>query len=269
MITASALSKLSEPDLRAWILARMRGHEDPPVASGRMEGPDDFVRLVHHEARDATFRARLEKAALGALREVARGDLVGPDADALRHLAALMDGLDLRTAVPVLKAIAERGAFGGHEGELDPDAEGMVLFALASLQPPGKLWPKWEALWQQDLPRLWPVVSAGMRLSAPERALNILPDAVQRGSEHQDFPLGEVLWAFATYDNYTETEISHALNGLSPELLTRCREALTTVGATPEEIDAWVPSSCGDWPAWACRSNRTQVPSFAEVLACP
>jgi len=245
MTTASALARLSEPKLRAWILARMRGeHEDPPVDAGRLETPDDYVRVVHHQTRDEKFGTRIEKAALAALREAAAGDLrSGPDARAVRHLAALMEGLELRTATPVLQEIAERGAFGGHERGLDSDAEDMVLFALAGLQGSGTLWLKWKALWQREIPRLWPVVTAGLRLSEPEQALGILLEAVRRAASHEHLPLGEVLWAFATDEDYEEGDIANALEGLSQEERERCREALKTMGAEQEEIDAWVPGT--------------------------
>jgi len=48
---SAALARMSEAKLRAWLLARMRDvHEDPPVADSRLEGPDDYVHLVHPRA---------------------------------------------------------------------------------------------------------------------------------------------------------------------------------------------------------------------------
>lgn len=260
---------MSEPKLCAWILARMREEKvDPPIDESRLESPDDYVRVVHQETDDKKFRSRIEKAALAALDEVAGGDLgAGADARAARNLAALMDGLDLRAAAPRLQAIAERGAFGGNVGGLDPDAEEMVLFALAGLQAPGKLWAKWEKLWKQKSPRLWPVVTAGLRLSNAKKALGILPEAVRRAASHAEFPLGEVLWAFATEEQFESDDIAGALKGLSSEQRERCRAALSALGAEQDEIDEWVPegkASNPGLPAWMCKSSLTDVPRHGD-----
>ncbi len=90
---SAALSRMSEAKLRVWLLARMRGeHVDPPVDASRLESPDDYVKLMHHETRDTKLRARLEKVTVTALQEVAAGNLRrGRDAVAVRHLAALAD----------------------------------------------------------------------------------------------------------------------------------------------------------------------------------
>lgn len=277
MSTASALARLSEPKLRAWILARMRGEQEiPPVAESRLESPDDYLRLVYQQSHDAKFRARLEKAAVGALREAAAGELrQGRDARAVRYLAALANSLELGAAAAVLQGIAERGAFGGHDGGIDPGAEDLVLFSLAGLQAPGVLWSGWYALWQREIPRLWPVVTAGLRLSDPQRALTILPKAVERGERHAGFPLGEVLWAFATYDGYQAGELARALAGLTREARERCRGALKSLGAEPEELDAWVPllgRALGlglELPLWACGfPGMTSPPRFSGAPAC-
>ena len=244
MTTGAALARLSEPKLRAWILARMRGQQqDPPVDESRLESPDDYVRVIHQETRDAKFRVRLEKAALAALREAAEGRLqAGPDARAVRHLSALLDGVKLRGAVPALQKVAELGAFGGNLDGLDPDTEQMVLAALAGLQSPDTLWGKWEALWQREVLRLWPVVTVGLRLSNPQRALEILPEVVRRAAGHPGFPLGDVLWAFATDERYTASEFANALDGLTGAEFERCRQVLRELGAKETELDNWVPS---------------------------
>lgn len=243
----TSLAGLTEPKLRAFILARVRGKgADPPVDVSRLESPEDYLLLAHQQTSDPRLRARLEKAARAALDEAAAGDLAGgPDARAVRHLASLADGLDLQAAAPRLREIAERGAFGGHEGKLAPETEAMVLFALADLQPPRTLYPKWLALWEREVPRLWPVVSAGLRLSDPKRALAILPAAVERAGRCDDFPLGDVLWAFATYEGYEAEDIACVLGKLSAEEQTRCREALGEVGAEEAEIAAWLPVPVG------------------------
>jgi len=248
----------------------MRGQEDPPIDESRLESPDDYVCAVYQEARDAKFRARLEKAVLAALEEVAAGDLRGGnDARALRHISALIDGMDLRRAAPRLKKIAEQGIFGGQQAGLDPAAEEIVLLALAGLQASAILWSKWEALWRQDIPRLWPVVTVGLRFSDPGKALAVLPVAVERAASHPEFPLGEVLWAFATDERYTANEFARALDGLPASALERCRVALQELGATPEELDAWVPrSAAATLPAWARVCSIWQVPQFTGAPIC-
>jgi hypothetical protein len=238
--TPDPLAKLSEAKLRAWLLARMRGErEDPPVEESRMESPDDHVRLAHQQAGDGPFRGRLERAIVAALKEAAGGSLrEGRDARAVRYLASLTGDLRLAAAMPILLEIAERGAFGGHDGALDGDAEELVLFALAALQAPAVLWPRWRALWDREVPHLWPVVTAGLRLSDPEQALSILAEAVRRAERHARLPLGEILWSFAmdARDVYRPEALAGALVGLSPEALERCREALRSVGAEGDRL---------------------------------
>jgi hypothetical protein len=240
--TGSALANLTEPKLRAWILARMREEQvNPPIAESRLESPDDYVQAVYAMG-DEKFRARIKKAVLSALDKTAEGHLIsGADARAIRNLAALVDGLEFNEAASTLQAIAERGAFGGNPGRLDPDAEEMVLFALAGIQPQKKLWAQWFTLWKRDILPLWPVVTAGLRLSDGKRALAILPLAVQRAAKHADFPLDEVLWAFATDDRFDSEEIAEAFEGLTPDERARCREALREIGAEPDEIEEWLP----------------------------
>jgi hypothetical protein len=247
-----ALDRMSEAKLRAWLLSRMRGERvDPPVSEDRLESPADYVRLVHHTTRDEAFRARLDNAIVAALAEAAKGPMrSGRDARAVRHLASLSASLNLRAATPVLLALAERGAFGGHDRALAPEAEELVLFALAALQDPRVLFPRWLALWKRDLPHLWPVVSAGLRIADPKPALAILPEAVARASTHPGFPLGDVLWAYAAdeRDPYEEGEIAGALAGLGPEAAQRCRDAVKRLGATDDEIESWVPApTLGVW----------------------
>ncbi len=269
-MNTTGLARLSGPALLAWLLARMREQDvDPPVDASRLESPDDYPRAVYVESRDSKFRTRLEKATVAALREVAAGDLkAGPDTGAARHLAALADGIDLRSAEPVLKDIALRGAFGGHAGGLEKRAEETVLLALAALQQPGSLWPKWLTLWKSALPHLWPVATVGLRFSDPQRALEVLPEAVERATEDSTFPLGEVLWAYATDERLTERDIANALDDLSPEHKERCRAALRDMGAEEAELDAWLPRIGGSVPDWARISPITHCPRITEFLGC-
>jgi hypothetical protein len=251
---AHALEKLTEAQLRTWLLERMRGeHEDPPVDESRLESPNDYVRDVHAHVDDAAFRARLERAVVAALDDVAKGDLrKGPDARAARYLASLASSLDMRAAYPVLLRIAERGALGGDGDALDPDTEEMVLSGLVSLQPPGVLWRSWRSLWDREIPRLWPVVSAGLRLSDARAALEILPEVVRRAERYPGVPLGEILWSYATdtREVYRPGDIAGALAALAEEALQRCRAALRSVGAEDEEIRAWVPDPAPGRAAW-------------------
>jgi hypothetical protein len=244
MSEVDTLHRMDEARLRAWLLARMRGvEEDPPVSEMHMESPDDYVAVAYEQSRSKAFRARLGKAVVAAIEEAAKGKLRGGrDARAIRYLAELADSLELDAAAPVLHALAERGALGGHDDALDHEAEELVLFALAGLQDPGVLFAKWLALWQRDLPHLWPVVTAGLRLSDPKRALVILPQAVRRGASHPGFPYGEVLWAYATDERYAAGDFAAALTGLPREALLRCRDALRSLGATDAELAAWVPA---------------------------
>ncbi|WP_437732022.1 hypothetical protein [Sorangium sp. So ce1335] len=265
MRDAPKIVGLSAAELRAWLLARMRGEkEDPPVSELHMESPDDYVATLHEQSRNKAFRARLEKAAVAALAEAAQGNLRGgPDARAVRYLAELVDTLEVRAAESTLREIAERGALGGHDDALDADAEELVLFALAGLQAPGELYSKWLAVWQRELPRLWPVVTAGLRISAPERALGILPEAVERARRYHDFPLGDVLWAFATDSIYKPGVVASALAGLSSEGRRRCRDALAALGAEENELDAWLPDRGPEGPrtpAWARLKKGPDLP---------
>ncbi|WP_437925590.1 hypothetical protein WMF37_42105 [Sorangium sp. So ce291] len=261
MSKASGIADLSAAKLRSWLLARMRGQkEDPPVSELHMESPDDYVATIYEQSRDKAFRTRLEKAAVAALAEAAQGNLrEGPDARAVRYLAELADTLELRAAESTLRGIAERGAFGGHDGALDADAEELVLFALAGLQAPGELYSRWLAMWKSELPRLWPVVTAGLRISDSHRALEILPEAVERACRYPAFPLGDVLWAFATDMTYKPGVIAGALASLSNEARRRCREALEALGAEKNELDAWVPDrgpKGSTTPAWARHKHK-------------
>lgn len=276
MTTAADLARMTEPKLRAWLLARVREqHIDPPIDAARLESPEDFPRLVYNQTRDKKFRARLKNAILGALDELSRGHLhQRTEARAIAHLAALVDDTRLHDAVRTLQRVADLGAFGGHSGRLHPDAEEKVLLALASLQPRDTLWPKWLALWQRDTPHLWPAATVGLRLSAPERALEILPEAVHRAMKHPEFPLGEVLWSFATADAVTDADVARALADLSPAARKHARVALATLGAEEAQLDAWLPDNSKEWPSWAYRSDLKRPPSQCaepgpEGHACP
>lgn len=277
----TAVTKMTEPQLRAWLLARMRGEQvEPPIDESRLESPDDYVQALVRQSKDRRFHARLNKAIIGALQEAADRLTSGPGVAAVRHLAALADGLELRAAAPILSEIASKGVFGGHHGAVDPAAEEMVLFALAGLQAPGELWSQWFALWERDAPQFWPVVTAGLRISDPKRALAILPRAVERSGVHPEFPLGEVLWAFATDAHVDVGDFAAALAKLDSRARTRCRQALEAVGAQPHELDAWLPEQSDErtvtgkaipggvvpWWEWP-GLNLRRPPRFTDVAA--
>lgn len=111
----------------------------------------------------------------------------------------------------------------------------------------------------------------GLRFSAPARALEILPEAVDRATKHPGFPLGEVLWAYATDDRLTSINIADALSDLSPPAKDRCRAALRVLGAEEADIDAWlapIPANDSGYPGWARISPITRCPRITEALAC-
>jgi hypothetical protein len=256
MIDVRALERMSENALRTWLLARMRGEqEDPPLSTSHLETPFDFVRVARDQSTDGAFHDRVERTAIGALREAGRGDLhEGRDARAVRALAFLIDGLDLNEAAPVLHQIAARGALGGHLGALADDVESAVLVALAGLQLRDTLWKDWRKLWNEGPSRLRPVAVTGMRRSSPDRALDFLPKVVQHAMKRDEFPLGQILWGFGRDPNVEAGELATALGELSSDARVRCREALRKIGAKDEQIDGWVPAArprSNHPPPWA------------------
>jgi hypothetical protein len=260
VINLSTLEKMDAKTLTSWLVRRTRGEEaDPPLSSMHQETPDDFVAVVHGQTKDEAFRARLEEAIVDALRVVAKNpDLRrGPDAAAVRNLAALVQRRDVRAAASVLLGLAERGILGRQNRELAVDAERAVLMALARLQEPKLLAHHWLAVWRSKESALWPVATAGLRWSDPEQALTLLPAIVGRAKTHRSFPLGEVLWAFRADRNIGPPKLAKALEGLGEAERQMCRRALSEVGATNAQVEALLdePPSSGsegrDVPAWA------------------
>jgi hypothetical protein len=245
MIDVEALEHMQEEELRSWLLARMRGdQEDPPLSTSHLETPFDFVRVARDQSTDEAFPDRVDRVAVGALREAGRGDLhEGRDARAVRALAFLVDRLDLGDAVPILHTIAQRGALGDHPGALADDVESAVLVALAGLQPRDTLWKDWRKLWREGPSRLWPVAVTGMRRSNPDRVLDLLLDVVRRTMKRDEFPLGQILWGFGRDPNVEPGELAKELNELPGFALDRCREALRKIGATEGQIDVGVPAA--------------------------
>ena len=246
MIDLAALEKMGLEELRDYIVRRMRGDEsDPPLAVTRGETPEDFLEVVHGQTANEEFRTRLEDAVVSAFRHFAGiPDLAaGVDADAVRYLAQLAQWRNLRAAVPMLLCLAERGLLGRGRREIDADAERAVLRALAKLQEPGILLHHWEYAWRSEDPNLWPVATAGLRRSAPEKALRLLREMVGRGKKASGFPLGEVLWAFRADPNVGPPKLSRALDLLDEGDRGLCREALRSVGASEREIEDLLPKA--------------------------
>lgn len=260
MIDLGALTRMSEEELRGWLLRRMRGEEaDPPISAAHLEGPDDYVAVVHGQTMDPAFRARLEVVIGQALAEVGKGDLRGgPDAVALKNLAELADRRELRDTLPVLQAIAERGIFGGQAGQMEPRVEEAVLFALAGLQKPRVLWSAWKRLWQGDDPGLWAIAVVGLHGANPDRAVGMLPEIVRKALPSDRIPLGEILWAFGADPSLDAEQLAEALKALSARELRACRRELEEVGATEEEIEEWLPAMPSGvflFPLWAQRDQ--------------
>lgn len=260
---------MNEADLRTWLLRRMREEElDPPVSTIHLEGPDDFVAVVHGQTSDPGFRARLAGAIESVLDAISERDLRGgPDALALKSLAELVDRRELRGSSAVLLKIAKRGILGGNDGIIEPRAEEAVLFALASLQQPKVLWSGWKALWLRDRVDLSPVAVTGLRIANPDRAVTMLPEIVKRALASADFPLGEVLWAFATDPNLEDDQIKEAFLRLKKPELQACKDGLRSVGATDDEIRRWLPATTPSvFPAWARRHQNlpAQPPRLAS-----
>lgn len=268
MIDLAALEKKEFEDLRDYIVRRVRGEEaDPPLAVTRGETPEDFLEVVHGRTANEEFRTRLEEAVVSALRHFARiPDLAdGVDADAVRYLAQFAQWRNLGAAVPTLLCLAERGLLGRGRREIDADAERAVLRALAKLQEPGILWHHWEHAWSSEDPALWPVATAGLRRSAPEKALRLLPEMVSRARKTPSFPLGEVLWAFRADPNVGPPKLSQALDLLDKGDRSLCREALRSVGASEDQIEELLSrtsiagTETRDMPAWA--RGKTKMPT--------
>ncbi|MBK9266419.1 MAG: hypothetical protein IPM54_42360 [Polyangiaceae bacterium] len=265
MINQRALEEMDEKALTGWLVRRMRGEEaDPPLSSMHLETPDDFVAVVHGRTTDAAFRGRLENGIVEALREIAKNpDLrAGKDANAVQHLAALILRRAIRTAVPVLLAIAERGILGRTNREIDANAERMVLMALARLQEPKLLAHHWIGVWCSKDPALWPIATAGLRHSDPEQGVALLPEIITRAKSHRDFPLGEVLWAYRADPRIGPPRLAQELGKLGNWERARCRMALMDVGATAEQIDELLAEQAdpdddaADLPTWAVGEDQ-------------
>jgi hypothetical protein len=253
VIDLAALEKMASDgdergldELRDYIVRRVRGDEaNPPLAVARGETPEDFLEVVYGQTANEAFRARLGKAIVRALQHFARvPDLTtGADADAVRHLAKFAQWRNLQEAEAMLLSLAMRGFLGQGEREINTDAERAVLRALAKLQKPGAYFHLWERAWHSEDPALWPVATAGLRRSAPKKALRLLHEIVARAKGTPSFPLGEVLWAFRADPNVGPPGLSKEFESLDQDDRNRCREALRSVGASEEQIEELLPNA--------------------------
>lgn len=259
MINLRALEAMDDQALCGWIVRRVRTEQlDPPLSDMHGETPDDFIAVVHGKTTNASFRARLEKAIVEALREIGKNpDLrSGKDARAIQHLAMLVLSVGIGAAVPVLLTLAERGILGRTEREIDADAERCILMALARLQEPQLLTHHWIRIWCGKDSALWPIATAGLRHSDPKRAIALFPEIMARAKTHRRFPLGEILWAYRADPNIGPSRLAEELGALGQEERAYCRMALLDVGATSAEIEELLtPRSPqkepDDVPEWA------------------
>lgn len=265
MINLRTLEAMENSALVGWIVRRMRAEEaDPPLSDMHGESPDDFIAVVHGKTTNTAFRTRLEKAIVEALREIAKNpDLrTGPDARAVQHLAMLVLRLAIVAAVPVLLAISERGILGRSEREIDVDAERCVLMALARLQEPKLLAHHWIRIWCGKDPGLWPIATAGLRRSDPERGIALLEEILAKAKTNRGFPLGEILWAYRADPNIGPARLAEELSKYGRPEFARCRMALMDVGATSAEIDELLSA-----PKPAKKKARDVFPEWASSEA--
>lgn len=268
MINREAMERMSPEELTSYVLRRVRlEEEDPPLARYHFETPDDFIAVVYGQSKDLEFRSRLEEAIVQALdREAESDDLsLAPDTAAIENLAPLALRQRIKKAGPALLRIAGRGAFGGHAGVLSEQVERSVLFALAGLQEPKVLWERWGDLWERAEPALWPIVTAGLRISNPYRATKLLPDMVRRALAPKGFPVGELLWVFAKDPQIDAEQVRAALKALGADQREACRRGLREVGASEEQIAEWIPRvQPSTSPGWA-RPDRQLQGAFPQM----
>ena len=239
MIDLATLEGMTEEDLQAWLLECIRGESDPPISTMHLETPLDFV-CSSLDQLSVEFAARYKAAILRLLTEVTEAKVW--DRQLVHALSFLVDKLDMHEAAPILHKAAVRGNFGGHSDVLQEIAEGDVLHALAGLQPPDVYWQEWVDLWQNGPSFLWTVTVLGMRRSNPVRATTLLGEIVGQMKDRKTIPLGMVLWGFGKDPGVEVGAVLKELEVLKKEELQRCRRGLRFIGATEEEINAWVPS---------------------------
>lgn len=202
--------------------------------------PEDDVIQAYRSA-DIHEQHAIAAAVVEALRIIRSGMRLPNNVHALRALSCFVDTCDVRAAYQEILAIAECGAFGGKVGGIDEGVEPVVLSALAQVQPHQTLYERWLELWRRDVPRLWPVTTAGLRFADDLRAPEILPLAMARAESHPDFPLGEVLWAFMTslLSLTGAAQARDAIRALPLARRAQARAALVQVGASHAQLARW------------------------------
>jgi len=223
---------MSKKFTRSWLL----DWTEKPISEQDMRCPLDHDFLLAYRDGDAKTRAELETLVLEVLSEAKRQDLryTTPWTHRVENLANLVDSMELRDAVPELLKLANLSF------PLGEMARGPVLAALANLQEPLVLWDFWKARWGHWSPELEPAVFAGLLGSDPVRTLQMLPQILARSNWARW--LGDGLWAMATHEDLPQGAFAKATQELlDEEKRLICRDALEKMGATPEELAAWVP----------------------------
>ena len=202
------------------------------------------LRIAGHVTGDEVQHALVQETPVRAPR-AADALRTGRDVYAVRALAYLAAQLEVREALPMLLAIAERGALGGHPGGLGDVVEGAVLMAIGGLQLP-KMPPatRWIKLWEMDVPGLWSIAAVALLDADPELALTILPKIIERAMQNTGFEVDLVLWNFGTAEAYPPGKLAAELDArcpLSAAEHDRCRTGLLACGAEEAEIADWLP----------------------------
>jgi len=129
-----------DEDLMWWVLVRARRREAEPPFVSSIETPADLIFDLYRDSHDTPFAHRLEGAIIASLKRVRDSNdlFLGADAEALEHLATLVERIEIRDAYPVLLEIANRGTIGGHPSAVSAHAERALRRALNAIRPQGK-----------------------------------------------------------------------------------------------------------------------------------
>jgi hypothetical protein len=244
MTPPSSLQELNEKNLSRLILDRLMVPADLRGLYGKGEEPVDLLRTLRRELKESTAREAFDRAVVIGLRTLRTQSVhVGKaateiESSALISYASLIQQEKIILTADEIERMAEHTRLFTPVALLDEQLERSVLGALATVQPPGKLTEHWKKLWRNGPPSLQPLATAGLRRSNAKAATDILPEIVQQARHDKDFPLGDILWAYA-HDGSCEIGrigVRDALEKLSLEDRAFAAKALKTVGAEPEEI---------------------------------
>ncbi len=94
------------------------------------------------------------------------------------------------------------------------------------------------------------------------------PLAASRGATSPDYDVGLSVWGFYSDPACKHTELIDALAALGPDERTKCAEALTQAGASPEFVASLREPPTGT-PWWCDRTGKlpTVPPSIARLTA--